>query len=67
MNPGLEPKHLNLDEEEMKCFRYLCTELDISISQRVRDLIKQDLQNNELLIITAMDKQKQKIINRRKE
>ncbi len=66
MDGELKKHQLNLKERDYKCFRYLCEELGVKNSERIRFLIKEDLKRHQEIILKAMDKQKEAIDKRSK-
>jgi len=64
---GLERHELNLSKGDWKCFNYLCQELGMKPSKRIRQLIEIDLKEHEEIILQAMEKQKVAIEKRKKK
>ncbi len=67
MNADSQRKHLNIASKDWLCFTYLCQHLNQSASQRVRELVEKDLQENEELILRLMEEQKKMIEKRSKK
>jgi len=67
VNGSIEGHKFYLGKQDWKCFNYLCTELNTSITRRIETLIKKDLIKHEDLILVGMEKQKQAMQKRKKK
>ncbi len=64
-----ERHDVNFEKQEYKCFKYLCDNKSISVSEGIRILVQTSLKEkgNVEVILISMEKQKQAIEKRSKK